>query len=106
MTGKRRGGSKLIDLVVTPHDLIAQMRKNDVSREAALRRLEGVLVGPGPVRIRLTEFGRARREKVIENLRQSARQSLGIEIEVIDPECLAAQVAAAAPDLSAGSATT
>ncbi|MGE5193734.1 MAG: efflux RND transporter permease subunit [Deltaproteobacteria bacterium] len=85
-TGKRRGGSKLIEKVRTPHDLIAQMRKNKVSRDEALRHLEGVLVGSGPVRIRLSEFGRARRDKVINHLRLTARDSLGIEIEVATPE--------------------
>jgi predicted RND superfamily exporter protein len=84
--GKRRGGSKLIDKVRTPHDLIAQMRKNKVSRDVALQHLEGVLIGSGPLRIRLTEFGRARRDKVVERLRLAARDVLGIEIEIATPD--------------------
>src|SRR5882724_12709151 len=62
--GKHRGGSKLIENVRTPHELITQMRQHKVSRDEALQHLEGVLIGSGPLRIRLTEFGRARRDKV------------------------------------------
>ena len=84
-TGKRRGGSKFIEQVRTPHDLIAQMRHNKVPRAEAIERLDGVLIGAGPLRIRLTEYGRARRQKVIDQLRVTARDSLGVEIEVTDP---------------------
>jgi predicted RND superfamily exporter protein len=80
--GKRRGACKYIDQVRTPHDLIAQMRSNKVSRAEAIERLNGVLVGAGPLRIRLTEYGRARRQKVIDHLTLTARDSLGVEIEV------------------------
>ncbi len=81
-TGKLRGGSKLIAKVRTPQDLIGQMHKNKVSRDEAIDRLEGVLVGAGPLRIRLTEFGRSCQSKVVDQMRQSARKALGIEIEV------------------------
>ena len=84
-TGKRRGASKLIDRVTTPQGLIAQMRKNKVPSDEAIARLEGVLVGSGPLCIRLTEYGRARREKVVGHLRQAAHESLGIEIAVTEP---------------------
>lgn len=87
-TGKRRGGSKLIERVCAPRDLIVQMVKNKVPRDEAVRKLEGVLVGSGPVRIRLSEYGRERREKVLDALRQSARESLTIELEIADADSL------------------
>ncbi len=90
-TGKRRGGSKLIEQVRTPNDLINTMRKNKVSREEAIRRLEGVLIGAGPVRIQLTEFGRARRDKVVIALHKAAKESLGFDIEIGDLESERAQ---------------
>src|SRR5258708_5736530 len=62
-TGRRRGGSKLIERVRTPQELVGQMQKNKASRDEAVERLEGVLVGSGPLRIRFSEFGRARRDK-------------------------------------------
>jgi predicted RND superfamily exporter protein len=80
--GKRRGGSKFIERVCSPQDLIARMRKNKISREEAVERLEGVLIGSGPVRIRLTDFGRARREKVVGCLRRKAHDSLAIDLEI------------------------
>src|SRR5260221_9825246 len=39
--GKHRGGSKLIENVRTPHELITQMRKHKVSHDATLHRLVG-----------------------------------------------------------------
>jgi uncharacterized protein len=84
--GKHRGGSKLIEKVRTPHELITQMRKHKVSRDEALQHLEGVLIGSGPLRIRLTEFARARRDKAINHLRVTARDTLGIEIKVDFPD--------------------
>lgn len=80
--GKFRGGSKFIDRVCSPHDLISRMRKNKISREVAVERLEGVLIGSGPVRIRLTEFGRARQEKVVDCLRRKAHDELSIDLEI------------------------
>jgi predicted RND superfamily exporter protein len=85
-TGRPRGRSKLIDHVVSPRDLIASMARCDLSRDSAVERLAGVVVGAGPLRVQLTESGRARRDKVIEHVRESARQSLGIEVEVARAE--------------------
>jgi predicted RND superfamily exporter protein len=84
--GQPRGGSKFIDRVSTPQELLAQMRKNNVSRDESVDRLRGVLIGLGPLRIRLSEFGRARRDKVVESLRRTARDALGLEIEISDPD--------------------
>src|SRR5258708_7787223 len=85
-TGRHRGRSKLIDHVVSPHELIASMGNCDLPRDAAVERLAGVVVGAGPLRVQLTESGRARRDKVIELVRESARQSLGIEVDVARAE--------------------
>jgi len=85
-TGKTRGGSKLVERVSTPQELIAQMRKSKASRDAAIDRLQGMLVGTGPLRIRLSEFGRVRRDKVVEFLSRTASDALGFKIEVRDPD--------------------
>jgi predicted RND superfamily exporter protein len=85
-TGRHRGRSKLIDRVVSPHELIANMGQCDLSRDGAVERLAGVVVGAGPLRVQLTESGRARRDKVIELVRDSARRSLGLEVEVARAE--------------------
>ena len=56
--GVRRSGSKLIKAVTTPQDLITRMMKYDVEPAEAVARLEGVLIGTGPLKVRLTELGR------------------------------------------------
>jgi hypothetical protein len=86
VTGRHRGRSKLIDRVISPHELIANMGQCDLSRDGAVERLAGVVVGAGPLRVQLTESGRACRDKVIKLVRDSARRSLGIEVEVARAE--------------------
>jgi len=93
----RRGGSKLIDWVQTPHDLIAEMRKDQVPYDEAVKRLAGVLVGSGPVRIQLSEFGRARRDKVVEALRKTAAETMRLEIVIADANKAATDESAEQP---------
>jgi len=95
--GSRRGGSKLIDHVVSPHELIARMERCEVSRNEALDRLAGILIGAGPLRVQLTETGRARRDKVIELIRDSARATLGDEAVVTRAEVSASGLPADEP---------
>ena len=104
--GKRRGGSKFIERVRTPQELIGQMRKNKASRDEAIDRLEGVLVGAGPLRIRLSEFGRARRDKVVECLRKTAHDALGLKIEISNPDSVAEEVLAAADSTNSTAAAS
>ena len=93
-TGKRRGGSKFIERVRTPQELIGQMQKNKASRDEAIERLEGVLLGSGPLRIRLSEFGRARRDKVVECLRRTAHDAWGLSIDISTPDSAAGEALA------------
>lgn len=78
--GVRRDGVKLIKSVVTPQDVIARM---GVPRNEAVRRLAGVLIGTGPAKVRLTEAGRLRQNKVEKLLTERAREALGLEIEIL-----------------------
>lgn len=93
--GRRRGGSKYFDRIRTPQDLLVQMQKNKIPYDDALHRLEGVLIGSGPIRLQLTEVGRARKDKVIELLRTQARESLQLELDVQGEDPLPATVASA-----------
>jgi predicted RND superfamily exporter protein len=83
--GRRRGGSKFFTRVRTPHDLLVQMRKNKIPHDEALRRLEGILIGSGPIRLRLTDAGRTRQEKFIEVLCAKAREEMHVELAVTGP---------------------
>ncbi|MSR59012.1 MAG: hypothetical protein EXS05_15430 [Planctomycetaceae bacterium] len=84
--GRRHGGSKYFERVRTPHDLIVQMQKNKIPHDEAVHRLQGILVGAGPLRIQLTDAGRARQDKFVELLRKEVRERLHIEFEIVPPE--------------------
>ena len=91
--GRRRGGSKYFERIRTPQELLAQMQKNKIPYEEALHRLEGVLIGTGPIRLQLTETGRARKDKVIELLRKKAGETLDVRLDVQGEDPLPATVA-------------
>jgi predicted RND superfamily exporter protein len=74
--GQRRGASPYFSEVKTPYDLIARIHSDKTSMEEAISRVEGVLVGRGPLRIRLTDEGRERRERVVRALTDLARAQI------------------------------
>ncbi|MEX0701981.1 MAG: MMPL family transporter [Planctomycetales bacterium] len=81
--GLRRNGIPELRSVVTPQELIARMRQPNVggervSQEEAIRRLQGVLVGPGKLKVRLTETGRQMPDRARDLLLQAARDEIGI----------------------------
>lgn len=82
--GQPQGGSPYIDSVLTPHTLITRMR--GVPVETAIERLEGILVGRGPLRLELTESGRNRGRFLIQELQQLAQDQLGINVRRVDTE--------------------
>lgn len=97
--GTRRDGIRQIARVRTPQELITRMVQHDVPREEAVRRLQGVLVGVGPLRIRLTELGRAHSDTVSDLLRKAARDELGLTLQITDPTDLAPSITAASVDV-------
>ncbi|VAX37612.1 FIG00929846: hypothetical protein [hydrothermal vent metagenome] len=78
--GIRRGGILEIETVVTPDELLNTITKHHVSREEALRRLEGVLVGRGTLKVELTKSGKVRKERVLRQITEQARNQLGISL--------------------------
>lgn len=77
--GIRRGGLKQISSVVTPQAIIERMQESShgrISREEAIRRLEGVVIGPGgaPIAISVgfSEAGRADGAGTVAAIRQAA----------------------------------
>lgn len=88
--GIRRNGAPEVADVVTPQELIARMMRPNVggrrvSHEEAVRRLEGVLVGPGRLKVCLTETGRQMPDRARELLLAAARDELGIVATVHPP---------------------
>ena len=81
--GVRRGGLRQVARVVTPHDVLARMVAQDVDRDEAIRRLQGVLVGTGAIKLRLTDAGRQRQKEIQRELVAKAKQNLGLELQIL-----------------------
>ena len=81
--GVRRGGLKQVARVVTPMAVINRMVEHDVPRDEAIQRLEGVLVGTGAFKVRLTAAGRQRSKEVTRELLAKAKAQLGVDLQVL-----------------------
>ena len=83
--GVRRGGSDYVDDVLTPEDAIAKLTQHDVTRDEALRRLTGLLVGlpkgegetsrPAALIVTLSGAGEVDHSGAVESLLALAEQS-------------------------------
>ena len=71
-----RDGSKYASSVLTPADAIAAIEKYDVPRDEAIRRLTGLIMGPGgspaAVVVKLNAAAEADRSGAVDDLRQRA----------------------------------
>ena len=85
-SGRRRHGLKQVQAVATPQEVLARMVQSKVPLDEAVRRLQGVLIGTGPMKVRLTEAGREQRRSTLLSLQKQARSQLGLEIEILEPE--------------------
>jgi predicted RND superfamily exporter protein len=83
--GVRRNGLPHVSGVVQPADLLLTMQRGNVEPQEAARRLQGVLLGAGPMKVRLTEAGRERMRKSKEHLGQAVRKAFGIQLEILPP---------------------
>lgn len=88
--GIRRGGQPYFSSIVEPRRALSLMQADGVEPHEAVRRLEGTLVGAGPLRVRLSDSGRSA-------LRKSRRD---IEVALLARRGLTATVLDATPDLS------
>ena len=90
--GVPRGGTRLVEGVVTPSELAARMVETGVSEDEAMRRVTGLLVGGGPLRVVLTDAGRADPETAAAAIAAAVRVAAKVEPEVAappEPELLA-----------------
>jgi len=83
--GISRGGSKYVSSVITPKHALERMVKHDVEPAEAVRRLEGVLIGTGLLKVRLTELGEEYEEEVKTQLVEQARKQLGLNVVIVEP---------------------
>lgn len=83
--GIRRGGSPHISKAVQPRDLLYVMEQNSVEPREAMRRLEGMVVGAGSMKLKLTDFGKSGLKRTIQDLTESARSQFGVDLKFSDP---------------------
>lgn len=81
--GVKRGGSPYIKSAITPKSALARMIEHDVEPESAFEQMQGVLIGQGPLKIRLTDLGRKQKDQIVASLVQQLQQELNITVEVL-----------------------
>ncbi len=74
-----------IGKVVTPHEVLTAMVEHGVAREEAVARLTGILVGSGPLKVRLLETAPFSVDEMQRRLRQYASEELGVNIRFSPP---------------------
>ncbi|MEI8017567.1 MAG: hypothetical protein WCH39_05160, partial [Schlesneria sp.] len=88
--GIKRGGLPHVSSVIEPHQSLRVMQENGIEPQEAARRLEGTILGAGPLRLRLTEAGRSALKKAKRELQIAMRTRFETDLVIQDP----------APDLS------
>lgn len=83
--GIKREGLKEVSSVIEPRDLLDMIQRNHVEPQEAARRLHGVLVGSGPLKVRLTDAGRQRFRKTKTELSQAMQAAFGMQLELLEP---------------------
>ena len=83
--GVPRGGSRLVEGVVTPAELAGRMIDSGVSEEEAIRRVTGLLVGGGPLRVVLSDAGRADPQTAAATIAAAVRVAAQVDAEVAPP---------------------
>ncbi|MDA0285418.1 MAG: hypothetical protein O3B86_18890, partial [Planctomycetota bacterium] len=83
--GVRHGGLRHVERVLTPQSVLRLIEADGVPHDEALQRLQGVLVGTGPLKLRLTELGQERQKSTLKTLQDRVREELSIELEFLGP---------------------
>ncbi|MCA9076352.1 MAG: MMPL family transporter [Planctomycetaceae bacterium] len=71
--------------VLSPHDLVRRMLASDVDRDTAVDQLQGVVIGTGLLKVRLTSTGKPMQDQIVERIRQRAMNELGITLTFRSP---------------------
>jgi predicted RND superfamily exporter protein len=88
--GIKRGGIPYVSSVVEPVRELKLLQSNGIEPHEAVRRLEGTILGVGPLRLRLTETGRSAMRKTKREIQLAIEAKYGLAATVLD----------APPDLS------
>ena len=71
-----------IESAVSPQRLIERMVDNQIDEATATQRLEGVLIGTGLLKVRLTDEGRRRRDAIAEDLAAQAAETFEFPVRI------------------------
>ena len=84
--GVREGGSALVHQVSIPEDLLKRMMSEGISFDVALERIQGLLVGNGPLCLKLTDAARERTNtlRICREISDLAKSQFGIDVELVD----------------------
>ncbi len=84
--GVREGGSPLIDNVSMPEDVLKRMMSEGIAFDVALVRIQGLLVGNGPLCLKLTEAARERTNtlRIGRQISDLAKSNFGIDVEFVE----------------------
>jgi uncharacterized protein len=83
--GSRRNGVKYVESVITPADVIRRMENHKVSREEALLRLKGILLGSGPLKIVLSKKGKQHEKDLVKEIQSHLESKLNLIASVEKP---------------------
>lgn len=82
--GHQRGGLPYVSTIVDPRAVLRDIQKNDVEPAEAMRRVQGSLIGTGPLRVRLTDAGRSVLRKTRRELEVASRSKFNLNVTVAD----------------------
>lgn len=83
--GIKRNGLKEIANVIEPSDALLVMQQGDVEPQEAARRLQGVILGAGPLKVRLTDAGKMRLRKTRLELQAAVRKAGVASVSALPP---------------------
>ena len=84
--GVREGGSPLIHNVSIPEDVLKRMMSEGIAFDVALERIEGLLVGNGPLCLKLTDAARERTNtvRIGRQISDLAKTKFGINVQFVE----------------------
>ena len=84
--GIREGGSPLVHNVSIPEDVLKRMMSEGVPFDVALERIEGLLVGNGPLCLKLTDAARERTNtlRIGRQISDLASSKFGIDVQFVE----------------------
>lgn len=82
--GQIEGGHPLVKSVNLPADVLARMTRNDIELPQALNQLDGVLIGQGPLKIRLTDVGRMSGDYLKKQVLKLANEEFQLNASIVE----------------------